>query len=57
MDFIKSFFSWDEKPKEEIKEDIKISNGRDKLSKRFRKPKLKVETKEIEEVDVEDVDA
>jgi len=57
MDFITSFFSWGEKPKEEIKEDIKISNGRDKLSKRFRKPKPKVETKEIEEVDVENVDA
>ena len=57
MDFITSFFSWGEKPKEEIKEEIKISNGRDKLSKRFRKPKSKVETKEIEEVDVEDVDA
>ena len=35
MDFITSFFSWGEKPKEEIK----ISNGRDKVSKRFRKPK------------------
>jgi len=57
MDFINSFFSWGEKPKEEIKEDIKIINGRDKLSKRFRKPKPKVETKEIEEVDVENVDA
>ena len=53
MDFITSFFSWGEKPKEEIK----ISNGRDKVSKRFRKPKPKIETKEIEEVDVEDVDA
>jgi len=57
MDFINSFFSWGEKPKEEIKEDIKINNGRDKLSKRYRKPKPKVETKEIEEVDVEDVNA
>tara|TARA_R110002072_G_scaffold679_1_gene5106 strand:- start:2 stop:157 length:156 start_codon:yes stop_codon:yes gene_type:complete len=51
MNFIESFFSWGEKPKEEIKEEIKISNGRDRVSKRFRKPK------EIEEVDVEDVDA
>ena len=57
MYFINSFFSWGEKPKEEIKEDIKINNGRDKLSKRYRKPKPKVETKEIEEVDVEDVNA
>lgn len=48
MDFITSFFSWGEKPKEEIK----INNGRDKVSKRFRKLKPKVE-----EVDVEDVDA
>tara|TARA_R110000851_G_scaffold87736_1_gene191260 strand:- start:2073 stop:2228 length:156 start_codon:yes stop_codon:yes gene_type:complete len=51
MDFITSFFSWGEKPKEEIK----INNGRDKVSKRFSKPK--VETREIEEVDVENVDA
>lgn len=57
MNFIESFFSWGEKPKEELKEEIKVSNGRDKLSKRFRNPKAKVETKEIEEVDVEDVDA
>ena len=42
MDFINSFFSWGEKPKEEIKE-IKIINGRDRVSKRFRKPKPKVE--------------
>tara|TARA_R110000823_G_C15587393_1_gene463835 strand:- start:4 stop:174 length:171 start_codon:yes stop_codon:yes gene_type:complete len=56
MNFIESFFSWGEKTKEETK-DIKISNGRDRVSKRFRKPKPKVETKEIEEVDVEDVDA
>jgi len=57
MDFITSFFSWGEKPKEEIKEEIKISNGRDRVSKRFKKSKPKVETREIEEVDVEDVDA
>ena len=57
MNFIESFFSWGEKPKEEIKEEIKVNNGRDRVSKRFRKPKPKVETKEIEEVDVEDVDA
>ena len=57
MDFINSFFSWGEKPKEKTKEEIKVSNGRDKVSKRFRKSKPKVETKEIEEVDVEDVDA
>ncbi len=56
MNFIESFFSWGEKPKEKIKE-IKISNGRDRVSKRYRKPKPKVQTKEIEEVDVEDVDA
>ena len=58
MDFIKSFFSWGEKPKEEPLDprgEIKINNGRDKVSKRFRKPK--VQTKEIEEVDVENVDA
>ena len=57
MDFITSFFSWGEKPKEEIKEEIKVSNGRDKLTTLFTIPKLKVKTKEIEEVDVEDVDA
>ena len=60
MDFITSFFSWGEKPKEEIKEEIKISKGRDKLSKRFRISKPEVvteEIEEIEEVDVEDVDA
>ena len=37
---------------EEPKVEIKINNGRDKVSKRFRKLKPKVE-----EVDVEDVDA
>jgi|TARA_R100000482_G_scaffold109745_1_gene52012 flagellar biosynthesis protein FlhB len=57
MDFITSFFSWGEKPKKEIKEEIKISNGRDKLSKRFRISKPQVVREEIEEVDVEDVDA
>ena len=41
MNFIESFFSWGEKPKEEIKEEIKNSNGRDKLSKRFRKSRKK----------------
>ena len=58
MDFITSFFSCGEKPKEEPldpREEIKINNGRDKVSKRFSKPK--VETKEIEEDDIEDVDA
>jgi hypothetical protein len=43
MNFIESFFSWGEKPKEEIK----ISNGRNKLSKRFRKPKPKVESEKF----------
>ena len=53
MDFITSFFSWGEKPKEEVK----LSKGRDKVSKRFRREKPKLETKEIEEDDIEDVDA
>jgi len=57
MDFIQSFFSWGEKPKEKIKEEIKVSNGRDKLSRRFRRSKSKVKSKQIKEVDVEDVDA
>tara|TARA_R110000751_G_C13548428_1_gene455959 strand:+ start:431 stop:607 length:177 start_codon:yes stop_codon:yes gene_type:complete len=58
MDFITSFFSWGEKPKE-VKEpkEVKLSKGRDKVSKRFRREKPKLETKEIEEDDIEDVDA
>mgnify|MGYP003666952655 CR=1 FL=1 len=65
IDFISGFFSWDKSKKveepidprediEEVKEEIKINNGRDKVSKRFSKPKvekIKLPREEREEED------